>query len=332
VHALVTGATGFLGLYIVEQLVARGDSVRACCRQSTLELTSLPVEIVQGDIRDAAAVESACKDIDTVFHTAAVAGIWGPWRLFYETNTLVTENIIAGCIQHGVQRLVFTSSPSVTFDGADQCGVNETAPYASRRLAHYPHTKALAEQRVLAASGKNSLLTCALRPHLIWGPRDRHLIPRLLARHRQRKLRRVGGGKNLIDITYVENAAEAHLQAADALVPGSPLCGRPYFLSQGEAVNCWHWIDEVVQLAGLPRVARSISLPLAYAAGAMLENVHRVLARGKEPRMTRFLALQLARSHYFDISRAKADFGYCPRVTTAEGMRRLQAWLVAAHR
>jgi 2-alkyl-3-oxoalkanoate reductase len=327
VHALVTGATGFLGLYIVEQLIARGDSVRAFCRQPTPELNSLPVEIVQGDIRDADAVASACRGIDTVFHTAAVAGIWGPWQQFYETNTLGTEHVIAGCMKHGVRRLVFTSSPSVTFDGADQCGVDESASYASRWLANYPHTKALAEQRVLAANGSNSLLTCALRPHLIWGPRDRHLIPRLLQRHRQGKLRRVGDGKNLIDITYVENAAAAHLQAADALKPGSPLCGRPYFISQGEPVNCWQWINDVLQLASLPPVRRSISLTAAYAAGLALESVHRLVGPTKEPRMTRFLALQLARSHYFDISRAKHDFGYSPRISTTEGMQRLKAWL-----
>jgi nucleoside-diphosphate-sugar epimerase len=328
--SLVTGATGFLGLYIVEQLIARGDSVRAFCRQPTSELSSLPVEIVQGDIRDANSVTAACRGIDTVFHTAAVAGIWGPVNTFFETNLLGTEYVILGCLRHQVQRLVFTSSPSVTFEGADQCGVDESAPYASRWLTDYPHTKALAEQQVLAFNGQNGLLTCALRPHLIWGPRDRHLVPRLLQRHREGKLRRVGNGNNLIDITYVENAAEAHIQAADALAPGSPLCGRPYFISQGEPVNCWQWINEVLHLAGLPSVSRSIPLSAAYAAGLALENLHRLVARTKEPRMTRFLALQLARSHYFDISRANHDFGYSPRISTADGMQRLKAWLADA--
>jgi nucleoside-diphosphate-sugar epimerase len=134
----------------------------------------------------------------------------------------------------------------------------------------------------------------------------------------------------LIDITYVENAADAHIQAADALKPGSPLCGRPYFISQGKQVNCWQWINEVILLAGLPSVDRSIGLSAAYAAGLVLENLHRLIAPTKEPRMTRFLALQLARSHYFDISRAKHDIGYSPRISTAAGMQRLKAWLAAA--
>jgi nucleoside-diphosphate-sugar epimerase len=323
VNVLVTGATGFLGLYLVEQLVARGERVRAFCRRSTSELQALGVEIALGDIRNAQAVAAACRGIQTVFHTAAVAGIWGPWKLFYETNTLGTQHVVAGCVHHRVNKLVFTSSPSVTFDGRDQCGVDESAPYARRWLAHYPHSKAIAEQYVLAANGRNGLLTCALRPHLIWGPRDRHLVPRLRERQREGKLRRVGDGRNLIDTIYVENAATAHLHAAEALAPGAPVCGMPYFLSQGEPVNCWQWIDELLGLAGLPPVRRRISLNAAYAVGAVLEGAHRALGLAAEPRMTRFLALQLGRSHYFDITAAKRDFGYRPLVSTAEGMRRL---------
>jgi nucleoside-diphosphate-sugar epimerase len=322
-NALVTGATGFLGSYLVEQLVARGDRVRAFCRRSTPELQALGVEIALGDIRDVAAVENACRNVDTVFHTAAVAGIWGPWELFYETNTVGTRHVVSGCLQHRVERLVFTSSPSVTFDGRDQCGVDESAPYPPRWLAHYPHTKALAEQHVLAANATGKLLTCALRPHLIWGPRDRHLIPRLLDRHRQGKLRRVGDGTNRIDITYVENAAAAHLQAADALLPGSAVAGQAYFLSQGEPVNCWQWIDEILALAGMPPIAGGISLKAAYSIGAVLEVAHKLVRLPGEPRLTRFLALQLGRSHYFDISRARRDFRYIPNVSTTEGMRRL---------
>ena len=327
---LVTGATGFLGLYVAEQLVARGESVRAFCRRATPELIKLGVEIVTGDIRDVQAVDAGCRGMKTVFHTAAIAGIWGPWRLFHETNTLGTQHVIAGCLKHRVQRLIFTSSPSVTFDGRDQCGVDESAPYAERWLAHYPHSKALAEHQVLQANGRQGLWTCALRPHLIWGPRDRHLVPRLLDRQRAGQLRRVGDGRNQIDMIYVENAAAAHLQAADALAPGSPVCGKSYFLSQGEPVNCWQWIDELLALAGLPPVRKSVNLRTAYLLGAALEKVYGALKLTSEPRMTRFLALQLGRSHYFDTSAAARDFGYRPQVSTAEGMQRLKASLPLA--
>ncbi len=281
-HALVTGATGFLGRYIVEQLIARGDRVRALCRGDQPEFERLGVEVVCGDIRDRRQVIAACAGVDTVFHVAGVAGIWGPWRHFYETNTLGTEHVLAGCRRHCVQRLVFTSTPSVTFDGREQINIDESAPYARRWLCHYPHTKALAEQAVLAANGSGELLTCALRPHLIWGPRDRHLIPRLLERQRAGRLRRIGDGWNLIDMVYVENAAAAHLQAADALAPGSAVAGRAYFISQGEPVNCWQWIDQILALAKLGPVRGAISTRAAWMIGATLEAMHRLgaLERG----------------------------------------------------
>ena len=324
-NALVTGAGGFLGLYIVEQLVARGERVRAFCRATYRELDALNVESVQGDLRDRAAVAAACRGMDVVYHAGGVAGIGGPWKHYYEINTLGTRHVVEGCLTQGVPRLVYTSSPSVTFDGRSQQGVDESAPYPQRWLVHYPHSKALAEQHVLASNGTGGLLTCSLRPHLIWGPRDRHLIPRLLARARAGRLRRIGDGANLIDTVYVENVAAAHLLAADALKPGSPAAGRAYFITQGEPVNCWDWIDEILALAGLPPVWKSISLPAAWAVGAACETVYSALRLPGEPPMTRFLAAQLARSHYFNIARAREDLGYEPKISTAEGMRRLAA-------
>ena len=321
--ALVTGAGGFLGLYIVEQLVAAGHSVKAFCRGSYDELDRLGVETIRADLRDREATIAACQGMDIVFHTAAIAGISVHWRPFYEINTLGTRHVVEGCLRHGVGRLVYTSSPSVTFDGGDQCGVDESAPYPKNWLCHYPHSKALAEQHVLENNGTSGLLTCSLRPHLIWGPRDRHLIPRLLDRARSSRLRRVGDGTNLVDMVYVENAAAAHLSAADALAETGAPAGKAYFISQGEPVNCWDWINEILALADLPPVEKSISLPAAWRVGAAMEAVWKLLRLKSEPPMTRFLAAQLATSHYFDITAARTDFGYDPKATTAEGMRRL---------
>lgn len=322
-HALVTGAGGFLGRYIVEQLVARGDRVRGFARRDYQELEQLGVEMIAGDVSDANAVKNACADIDVVFHTAAVAGIWGKWHHYYRINTEGTHNVVAGCLAHNVPKLVFSSSPSVTFDGTDQCGVDESEPYAEKWLCHYPHTKALAEQHVLESHGQSGLATCALRPHLIWGPRDQHLIPRVIKRAKAKQLRQIGDGENLIDNIYVENAAQAHLQAADALSVDSPVGGKAYFLSQGEPVNCWDWINEILVHSGLPKLNKKISFRMAWRAGRILEHAHRTLRISSEPRMTRFLAAQLATSHYFDISAARRDFGYKPQISTEEGMRRL---------
>ncbi len=327
-HALVTGAGGFLGQYIVEQLIARGDRVRGLGRTRSPALDALGVEFVAADLRDRDATIAACRGIEVVFHVAGLAGICGPWKLFHGINAQGTAHVLEGCRVHGVGRMVYTSSPSVVFDGRDQRGINESAPYPHRWRCHYPHSKALAEQMVLAANGSGTLATCALRPHLIWGPRDRHLIPRLLKRAQSGRLRRVGDGRNLIDMVYVENAAVAHLQAADALRPGSAVAGRAYFISQGEPVNCWQWIDAILALAGIGPVTKSVSLATAWSAGAVCEMVYAALGLQREPPMTRFLALQLGRSHYFDITRARRDFGYQPHVSTAAGMRRLGADLL----
>lgn len=323
---LVTGAGGFLGQYIVEQLVSRGDSVRAFVRREITLLRDLGVECVRGDLRSAESVATACRGIDIVMHVAAVASIWGPWKHFYDINVIGTRNVLLGCQTHGVSGLVFTSSPSVTFAGSHQSGIDESAPYPDRWLCHYPHTKAIAEQEVLQADKPSGLRTCALRPHLIWGPRDQHLIPRLIERARRGQLRRVGDGRNRVDMIYVENAALAHLQAADRLVSAPErVGGRAYFLSQGEPVRCWDWINELLELHQLPPVTKSISLRAAWGLGLCLETVHRCLRLSAEPRMTRFLASQLACDHFFDISRAQRDFGYQPRISSAEGMRRLAA-------
>lgn len=282
---------------------------------------------MHGDVRELADMKRACRGVEVVFHVAAVAGLWGPWHHYYDTNVLGTKNVISGCCHAGVPRLVFTSSPSVTFDGRDQYGVDESAPYPTRWLAHYPHTKALAEQLVLQANGEHHLLTCALRPHLIWGPRDHHLIPRLLDRARMGQLRQVGNGQNMIDAVYVENAAAAHLLAADALRPASPACGKAYFITNGEPVNCWQWINQILELSGVAPVQKRISLPAAYSIGAVLEAAWTLLGRTDEPRMTRFLAAQLGTSHYFDITAARRDLGYVPRISMTDGLHRLAASL-----
>lgn len=319
---LVTGGTGFLGRAIVTALLERGERVRVFARRDASDLVARGVELVHGDITDREAVLQACAGCDVVYHVAAMAGIGSRWEPFYITNTLGTFHVIDGCLRHGVPRLVYTSSPSVTFDGAPQCHVNETAPYPSRWLAHYPHSKALAERAVLESHG-TKLATCALRPHLIWGPGDQHLIPRLLDRARRGRLVRVGDGTNRIDTIYIDNAADAHIRAADALTTTSRVGGKAYFLSQGEPVNCWDWIDALLAIHNLPPVRRRVSYRFAWTLGAMMECWYGIVRPSTEPPMTRFLAAQLALDHHFDITAARRDLGYSPRVSTDEGMKRL---------
>ncbi len=324
-RALVTGGGGFLGLYITEQLVARGDHVRVLCRGHYPRLEELKVELIRGDVRDPAIVRQACDGMVAVFHTSAVPGIWGSWDRYHSVNTIGTQHVVDNCLAVGVRKLIYTSSPSVIYDGLDHCGIDESHPYPASYLCHYPHSKAIAERAVLKANGQKGLATAALRPHLIWGPRDNHLIPRLIERARSGRLRRVGSGNNLISMSYVENAAAAHLQAADRLDVESPVAGQAYFINEPEPVNLWNWVDEILALAGEPPLKKRISANMAYGIGAACEAVYSLLRLKSEPPMTRFLALQLSGSHYYSVAKAQHDFGYQPIVSVAEGMRRMAA-------
>ncbi|MEW5804158.1 MAG: NAD-dependent epimerase/dehydratase family protein [bacterium] len=332
--ALVTGGGGFIGGAIVARLLERNDRVRVLGRRKYPELAKSGVEIVQGDIRNRQNVEDACRGMDCVFHVAALTGIWGPRDDFYQTNVVGTQNVISGCHTHGVRILVYTSSPSVVHDQRDQINIDETTPYPKEYLCPYPETKAMAERMVLQANGSGNgqghLLTTSLRPHLVWGPGDTNLIPRLLDRARKGKLMIVGNGTNKVDLTYVENVAEAHLLAADRLqsasASSSSVAGEAFFISQGEPVLLWQWIDQFLKRMGIPGVKKSISLATAYKVGQAMETFYRIFRLKREPLMTRFLASQLGTSHYFDISKAKERLNYTPSVSMKEGMDRLVAY------
>jgi nucleoside-diphosphate-sugar epimerase len=321
--ALVTGGGGFLGSAIVRRLHERGDRVRILGRRHYPDLDAPGIEQHQGDIADAEAVSQATSGCDLIFHVAAKAGISLRYEDYYRTNVVGAENVLAACRLHGIRRLVYTSSPSVVFDGRDMEGVDESVPYPSHHEAHYPHTKALAEQMVLQANGPN-LATVALRPHLIWGPGDNQLIPRILARARAGRLRRIGRANKKIDSIYIDNAADAHLLAVDRLQPGAAISGKAYFLSQGEPIPLWDLINRILRAAGLGPVTRSVPVRAAYAAGWFLETWYSLLHLEGEPPMTRFLARELATAHWFDISAARRDLGYEPRVSIEEGLKRLE--------
>ena len=327
--ALVTGGGGFLGLYIVEQLRAAGHAVRVFSRGHYPALTAMHVETQQGDLRDARAVERACAGIDAVFHVAAVPGVWGSWDSYHGINTTGTLNIISGCRRFDIQRLIYTSSPSVVFDGSDHINADESLPYPTNWLCHYPHSKALAEQAVLAADDPNGLRTVSLRPHLIWGPRDNHLIPQLIQKACAGRLRQVGRGNNVVSISYVENAAAAHVQVEESLRNSRTAAGRAYFINEPDAVNLWDWINLILARAGLPPVTQRISATMAWYVGSVLEAAWKVSGRKHDPPMTRFVAAQLSVSHSYSIAAAQRDFGYKPLVSVNEGLRRMQPDLEA---
>ena len=323
-HILVTGGGGFLGKAIARRLVERGDRVSSLSRGFYDELAAIGVQQIRGNLADAPTVLDACNGKDVVFHVAAKPPPWGKYADYYRSNVTGTENVISGCHRKGVTRLVYTSTPSVVFDGRDMEGIDESVPYPGRYPAFYPETKAMAERMVIRAAG-DRLRTVALRPHQIWGPGDPHFAPRPIAR--ARKLKRTGTGKNRGDTTYIDNAVDAHIAAADRLADRPGISGKVYFLSDDDPVPAWEMIDRILACAGRPKIRGQVSHRTARSAGAFLEFIYRFFHLPGEPPMTRFVADALATAHWFDIGAAKKDLGYRPAVSIEEGLERLAVWL-----
>lgn len=321
---LVTGGGGFLGSAIARLLVNQNIQVYSLSRRRYPSLTALGVEQIEGDISDFNAVSKACNGVDTIFHTAAKAGIWGKFDQYYQTNVIGTEHILSACKALPHVNLIYTSSPSVVFEGGDMEGVDESAPYPKSFNAAYPKTKAMAEQKVISAC-KKGLSAIILRPHLIWGPGDNHLIPRILAR--AHRLRRIGGGANKVDTIYIDNAARAHLLAQAALAKDPSLSGRVYFISQDSPIALWEMVNRILAAGGKPPITRTISCRKALLIGTVLESIYRTFGLKSEPPMTRFLAHELSTAHWFNIDAAKRDLGYLPEISIDEGLERLRAWL-----
>jgi nucleoside-diphosphate-sugar epimerase len=322
--ALVTGGGGFLGGAVVRALAARGDTPISFTRSRYSWLDEIGVQQRLGDLTDTTAVEQAVAGCDVVIHVAAKAGVWGRYADYLATNFTGTENVLAACRTQGVRKLVYTSTPSVVHAGDDIEGGDESLPYAKHFDSYYPETKAKAERAVLAANG-TELATVALRPHLIWGPGDPHLIPRLLNRAKLGKLKRIGSREIKVDVTYVDNAADAHVLAADKLDVGSPVAGKAYFISNGEPVVMWDFLNRILADAGVPPVTKGVPAWLARLGGRMMENLYGLFNIAGEPAMTLFVAKQLSTSHWYDISAAKRDLGYEPKVSLEEGLKRLAA-------
>jgi len=309
---LVTGYGGFLGRAICLELMRNGFQVRGIARNHYPTLEIQGVHCIQASATEYDACERASQGVDAIIHTAALAGVWGKTSDFVKANIDATDNLLKASRKNNIRAFVFTSSPSVTFDGSPQRNVNEQAPYPKRWLCDYPRTKAIAEQHVLEADN-DQFSTCSLRPHLIWGAGDPHLIPRVIARCKSGRLRRVGNGKNRIDTVHVDFAAIAHRLALERLLScDRRASGRSYFITDGTPIECWEWITTILKSAGLEPPNKSITLQGAYRLGHLLEIIFRVLKIRTEPPMTRFVAAQLGVDHYFDITEAKDRLNYQP--------------------
>lgn len=330
---LVTGGTGFLGSRLVARLRAAGRPVTVVSRQPRPELAAQGITVVVGPLHDPVVCAEACRHVATVFHVAARVGVWGRAADFQRDNVHATHALLTAAKSAGVGRFIYTSTPSVVYNGLDLAGADESLPLTSDCPSPYPLTKARAERAVLAANTRG-FETIALRPHLIWGIGDPHLVPRVLARARAGRLRIVGPGTNRVDMVHIDNAVDAHLDAERALQSSQALvdplqqrpAGRAYFITNGEPVVLWDWINGLLTALGEPPVTKQLSLAAAQRIGAICEGIWRVLPLPGEPPMTRFIAAELAKDHWFSIAAARRDLGYRPRVTMADGTAELVAW------
>ncbi|MFY7993766.1 MAG: NAD-dependent epimerase/dehydratase family protein [Bacteriovoracaceae bacterium] len=322
---LITGGGGFLGTAIIKELLKNPENkITNFARGVYPELEAMGVKTIRGDIRHKVDVDKVMSyGFDVIFHVAAKAGVWGTYKEFLDINYLGTKNMVESAKTFGVPRFVYTSTPSVVFGEDDLLGVDEETPFPKKYLTAYAETKAMAEKLVLEANDSKDFMTCAIRPHLIWGPGDPHLFPRVIQRGRLGKLKVVGDGENLVDIVYVENAAMAHIMASKKLTPHSRVCGQAYFIGQERPVKLWDFINQVLAKSGIDPVMESISVKAAYRIGWAMEKMWSLAGIQKpEPPMTRFVALNLGKSHYFSHAKAQRDFGYSPSITIEEGLKR----------
>lgn len=332
-RALVTGGGGFVGQALVRALLPRHDEVISFQRNDCPALAKEGARIVRGDLTKRDDIAGACADVDVVFHVAARTGFAGSLDAFRAVNVEGTQNVIDACLRNDITRLVYCSSPSVTLDGHDHHMADESVGYATRFLAHYPRTKAEGEQRVLAANGLTSeagksLRTVALRPHLIFGPHDEHLMPRLISRAKKGRLRIIGDGTNEVDWTYVDNVAHAHICAAEALRQNdAKAAGKPYFITNGEPVNAWSFFNEILEKLGLPLLERKVPLAIAQRVGRIFDFSWRTFGLNGEPPLTEFAAVQVATTHTYSIENARRELGYVPTVNMQDAVERTLPWL-----
>lgn len=313
---LVTGGTGFVGAHLVRALLLRGHGVHLMGRDfsGVQDLLQAGAKAVQVDLRWGAEVIRACQGVEVVCHVGALSAPWGKREDFFAINVDGTTSVIEGCLIHGVRRLVHVSSPAVVFDGNDQRLVSEDLPYPEHPTSLYALTKKLAEEAVLAVRDKLEVII--LRPKAIYGPGDRALLPRLISAARVRRLPQIGDGQNQVDLTHVADVVQALVLAIERPMPDTVF--PVYTITGGEHLLLWEVIRRVLRQLGLSDRLPTVPLPIALTMAGMMEKIS--LFTGREPRLTRYSTLILARNQTYTIERAKQDLGYEAGVKLEEGL------------
>ncbi len=308
---LVTGATGLLGSHIVEQLCRRNRPVKALVRRSSdvKWLKTMPVELVYGDVTDAASLDAALVGVDTVYHAAARVGDWGPWKEFQEITIDGTDNLIQASERAGIRRFLHISSISVYgyVDGEGKL-FDESAPLGQHlyRWAYYTRTKVAAENLVWAAHKRGKVEFTVIRPSWLYGERDRATIGRLVSNLRGGRARLIGDGDNRLNVVHAGNVAEASILAAE--LPKAS--GEAYNCSNDGVLTQKQYFNGVAEAAGAQPVVRHVPYKVAYSVAFMLECVYRLLGLKNPPMITRYSVWLIGRRCFFDTGKARRDLGW----------------------
>jgi len=317
---LITGGAGFLGHDMSLYFHAKNHQVRTFSRKAKTDLQAHGIEHTCGDIQNLKDLDSAMKNIDVVIHSAAKVGVWGPYQEYFQTNVIGTRNVLTCMQNNGIKKLVYTSSPSVVFGNRSLNGVDESTPYPNKHYCSYAKTKALAEAMVLGASKSHAIDAVSLRPHLIVGKNDPNLVPRAIEMAHKGRLKIIGNGKNQVDIVHVRNVSHAHLLAAEKLVTSpSSVQGRAFFIAQERPVFLWQFLNDVLTKKEARLPTTQIPFKLAYGLGAICEFLYKALGiKHNDPPMTRFIAMQLGLSHFFNHTQARERLDYLPILSLDE--------------
>jgi nucleoside-diphosphate-sugar epimerase len=324
ITCLITGATGFVGGHLAEACVHRGLTVRGLARpgSDTAILEGCGATVVRGDLTDAASVREALQGVTVVFHCAAKVGDWGPVEDYRAVNVDALRGLLEACRSQPLQRFVHFSSLGV-YAARHHYGTDETEPLPARHMDGYTQTKVEAEQLALRYQQEYAVPVVVLRPGFIYGPRDRTVLPSLIAKLRRREVLYIGDNRRAMNCIGVGNLVDAALLAMDK----PEAIGQVYNLTDGEAVSKRRFIEAVANGVGVPKPFR-LGVPLwtSRFTAWWMEALWRGIGAKSPPMLTqgrlKFLGLNLD----FSIEKAKRELGYQPRVSFDEGMRETTEW------
>lgn len=316
-RVLVTGATGFLGKYLVEELINNGYEVVAQGRKENI-LNNLKeqykVNILKCSLNE---IKNIDMNIDCVIHAAALSTVWGKWQDFYDSNVLGTENVIKFCLKNNVRRLIYVSSPSVYSAKFDRFNIKEEDFDKNNKLNFYIKSKILAEDLINKIDNQK-LETVIIRPRGLFGIGDTSLVPRLINANSKIGIPLFNDGKNIVDITCVENVAYSLRLAMEK----EEANGNIYNITNGDPTEFKNILDKLFTELGERANYRKMNINLMYFVASVIELFYKLFRIYKEPMITKYTIATLGYSQSLNIEKAKKDLDYNPKITLEEGIKK----------